>query len=290
MGGRVTMTITGGSSGLIDELQSELARLERLWSRFLGDSELSRLNAAQGRPMKVDPVTIELLRAMQHGFVETEGAFNPTLLPVLVDAGYAASFQDANRVSTAPASSRPGGNPRDILISDTEVQLPFGMTLDSGGIGKGLAADLLTARAIESGATGAMIEIGGDLVAFGEGPIDGAWSVGVEHPDDPERHLEVIRISSGAVATSGTRRRSWTADGETRHHLLDPRTLLPARTGLATATVIAGTGARAEILTKAAFMPPEEGFLAWLPTRNAAGLVVTTEGEIRTSTNWEEYR
>ena len=40
MGGRVTMTITGGSSGLIDELQSELARLERLWSRFLGDSEL----------------------------------------------------------------------------------------------------------------------------------------------------------------------------------------------------------------------------------------------------------
>lgn len=290
MGGRVTMTITGGSTGLIDELESELARLERLWSRFLADSELSRLNAAAGTPLTVDPATVELIRAMQRGFVETDGAYDPTLLPALVDAGYAASFTNADRMSTVPASSRPGGDPSDILIRDTEVQLPVGMTLDSGGIGKGFAADLLAARALEAGAAGAMIEISGDLVAVGEGPLDGVWSVGVEHPDHPERHLEVIRISSGAVATSGTRRRSWTADGETRHHLLDPRTLLPARTGLATATVIAGTGARAEILTKAAFMPPDEGFLAWLPHRNAAGLVITTEGEIRTSANWEDYR
>ncbi|MDP9027683.1 MAG: FAD:protein FMN transferase, partial [Actinomycetota bacterium] len=72
--------------------------------------------------------------------------------------------------------------------------------------------------------------------------------------------------------------------------LLDPRTLLPARTGLHSATVIAGSGARAEVLTKAAFIPPPEGFLNWLPTRNAAGLVITTDNEIRTSSNWEDFR
>jgi thiamine biosynthesis lipoprotein len=290
MGGRVTMTVVGGPRGLIDDLEGELARLESLWSRFLPDSELCRLNGAGGEPLEVDPATVEMIRAMQEGFVETDGAYDPTLLPVLVDVGYATSFQHADRVSTAPASSRPGGDPRDIRIEGTEVQLPLGMTLDSGGIGKGLAADLLVARAVEGGASGALIEIGGDLVAAGTGPFDGAWSVGVEHPDDTSLHLETIRISSGAVATSGTRRRSWTADGETRHHLLDPRALLPALTGLATATVIAGTGARAEVLTKAAFMPPEQGFLAWLPSRNAAGLLITTEGEIRTSANWEDYR
>jgi thiamine biosynthesis lipoprotein len=65
---------------------------------------------------------------------------------------------------------------------------------------------------------------------------------------------------------------------------------MPARTGLATATVIAGTGARAEVLTKAAFVPPPEGFLEWLPTRNAAGLVITTSGELRSTHNWEDYR
>jgi thiamine biosynthesis lipoprotein len=290
MGGRVTLTVVGGPSGLLDELASEVDRLEVLWSRFLPHSELSRLNSADGAPMAVDPATIELIRAMQAGYIETGGAFDPTMLPALVAEGYAVSFQHPGRVTTLAEGVRTGGDLASIEVDGTTVRLPRGMTLDSGGIGKGLAADLLAARALESGASGAMIEIGGDLVALGEGPLDGTWSVGVEHPDDAAQHVEIIRISSGAVATSGTRRRSWTADGETRHHLLDPRTLLPARTGLASATVVAGTGARAEVLTKVAFVPPEQGFLEWLPSRNAAGLIITTEGEIRTSTNWGDYR
>ena len=290
MGGRVTMTLVGGPGGLIDELAYELDRLELLWSRFLPHSELSRLNAANGAPVEVDPATIELIRAMQDGYTETGGAFDPTLLPALVAEGYSMSFQHPGRVTTLAEGVRTGGDLTSIDIEGLTVRLPRGMTLDSGGIGKGFAADLLAARALEAGATGAMIEIGGDLVAVGEGPLDGVWSVGVEHPDDGTQHVEIIRLSSGAVATSGTRQRRWTADGETRHHLLDPRTLLPARTGLASATVVAGTGARAEVLTKVAFSPPEQGFLAWLPSRNAAGLIITTEGEIRTSANWEVYR
>ena len=290
MGGRVALTLVGGPSGLLDELLRELDRLESLWSRFLPDSELTRLNNAEGSPIEVDPATVGLIREMRAGFVETAGAFDPTLLPSLIDAGYAASLDHPERVTTIPASAASGSHLGRIEIEGCQVRLPPGMTLDSGGIGKGYAADLLAARALEAGAIGALIEIGGDLVAVGTGPIDGAWTVGVEHPDDPATHLEVIRIASGAVATSSTRRRRWSVDGETRHHLLDPRTLLPAVTGLATATVIAGTGARAEALTKAAFVPPPEGFLNWLPTRNAAGLVVTIDGEIRTSSNWEDYR
>jgi thiamine biosynthesis lipoprotein len=290
MGGRVTFTLVGGPSGLLDELASELDRLESLWSRFLPDSELSRLNAADGEPLAVDPATVTLIHAMQAGYLETAGAFDPTMLPVLVAEGYAGSFEHPGRVTTLAKSVRTGGDLAAIEIVGTTVRLPHGMTLDPGGIGKGYAADLLAERALEAGAAGAMIEVGGDLVALGEGPLDGTWSVGVEHPDDSSQHVEIVRISSGAVATSGTRRRSWTASGETRHHLLDPRTLLPARTGLASATVIAGTGARAEVLTKVAFAPPEQGFLAWLPSRNAAGLVITTAAEIRRSDNWSDYR
>jgi len=290
MGGRVRMTVIDAPSGLLDELGEELDRLERLWSRFLPDSELSRLNAAGADGLRVDGATVELIQAMQSGYVETFGAFDPTLLPTLVSAGYSESMVHPGRTSAAPRGSAPGGNPADIEISDRWVRLPQGMTLDAGGIGKGLAADLLALRAGERGASGALIEIGGDLVASGTGPVDGAWTIGIEDPDDSSTHLDIIRISSGAVATSGTRRRAWSVDGETRHHLLDPGTLMPARTGLATATVIAGTGARAEVLTKAAFVPPPEGFLEWLPTRNAAGLVITTSGELRTTLNWRDYR
>jgi len=290
MGGRVTMTVIDAPGGLLDELGEELDRLEGLWSRFLPESELSRLNAAGGDGLQVDSATVALIRAMQRGYTETAGAFDPTLLPTLVGAGYRESVVHPGRASAVPAGTAPGGDPADIEIRGRRVRLPQGMTLDAGGIGKGLAADLLAQRAQERGASGALIEIGGDLVAAGTGPIDGAWTIGIEDPDDPSTHLDIIRIASGAVATSGTRRRAWSVDGETRHHLLDPRTLMPARTGLATATVIANTGARAEVLTKAAFVPPPEGFLEWLPTRNAAGLVITTSGELRSTRNWEDYR
>lgn len=290
MGGRANLVVVGTTPGLLDELAEELDRLERLWSRFLPASELSRLNAANGSSVRVAPETVHLIEAMRAGFHETSGAYNPTMLPALVASGYVGSVDDPSRRTVLPPAAHDGGDLDAIEIRAREVRLPRGMTLDSGGIGKGLAADLLVARARERGAAGIMVELGGDLVVSGEPPLDGGWSVGVEHPDDRSQHVEVVRLEAGAVATSGTRQRRWSVDGEERHHLLDPRTLLPARTGLHSATVIAGTGARAEVLTKAAFIPPPEGFLDWLPTRNAAGLVITTEDELLTTSNWEDFR
>jgi thiamine biosynthesis lipoprotein len=290
MGGRANLVVVGAARGLLDELTEELERLEGLWSRFLPGSELSRLNAADGAPVRVDPVTVGMIRAMQDGFAETDGAYDPTMLPALIASGYAGSVDDPSRRTPLPPRARDGGDLREITIDGCDVRLPPGMTLDSGGIGKGFAGDLLCARARERGAAGVMVELGGDLVVSGESPVADGWVIGVEHPDDPSSHVEIVRIGEGAVATSGTRRRRWTVDGEDRHHLLDPRTLLPARTGLLSATVIARSGARAEILTKTAFVPPPGGFLDWVPSRNAAGLVITTDGDIRTSSNWEDYR
>jgi thiamine biosynthesis lipoprotein len=290
MGGRANLVVVGTTPGLLDELAEELGRLENLWSRFLPYSELSRLNTADGRAVRVAPETVGMIEAMRDGYRETAGAYNPTMLPALLVAGYASSVDDPSRRTELLPAAVDGGDLDAIEIRGREVRLPRGMTLDSGGIGKGYAADLLVARARERGAAGVMVELGGDLVVSGESPVDGGWSIGVEHPDDRAQHLDVIRLDSGAVATSGTRQRRWSVDGEERHHLLDPRTLLPARTGLHSATVIAGTGARAEVLTKAAFVPPPEGFLEWLPTRNAAGLVITTDNELRTSSNWEDFR
>jgi FAD:protein FMN transferase len=290
MGGRANLVVVGTMPGLLDELAAELDRLENLWSRFLRDSELSRLNEAGGTPIRVATETVELIEAMRAGCRETAGAYDPTMLPALVTSGYAVSVDDRTRRTVLPPAAVDGGDLDAIEIQGREVCLPAGMTLDPGGIGKGYAADLLCARSRERGAAGAMVELGGDIVVWGESPEAGGWTIGVEHPDDRSQHVEIIRLGSGAVATSGTRRRHWSVDGQERHHLLDPRTLLPARTGLHSATVIAGTGARAEVLTKVAFVPPPEGFLEWLPTRNAAGLVITRDDEIRTSSNWGDYR
>jgi len=290
MGGPAHLTVHHAPPGVLDELADELERLENLWSRFLPGSELSRLNAAGGEVVRVDPATVGLIEAMRDGHRETLGAYDPTMLPALVASGYAASFRDPARRTVLPAEVCDSGELDAIEIRGRDIRLPGGMTLDSGGIGKGYAADLLCARAMERGAVGVLVELDGDLVVAGESPNGEGWSIGVEHPDDPTTHVTIARLGAGGVATSGTRRRRWSVDGDERHHLLDPSTLLPARTGLHSATVIAGTGARAEVLTKAAFVPPPEGFLEWLPTRNAAGLLIGSDGGIRMTSNWEDYR
>lgn len=161
--------------------------------------------------------------------------------------------------------------------------------LDAGGIGKGLAADVICRFALAEGAWGVMAEIGGDVVVAGSAPDGIAWRIGVEDPFDLDAHLAVVRLSAGAIATSSVRKRRWpTASGE-RHHLLDPATGQAADTAAQTVTVIASSGARAEALTKPGFTRSTAEYLAWLPDEGAAGLVVAETGDIHTSENWNLY-
>lgn len=290
MGAHATVTIVGGGSGVMDAVLRELERLEELWSRFVPGSDLSRLNLADGAPVRVDPATVGLLHVMGEAMAETGGAFDPTLLPALVDAGYAVSMVDPAHSTTLPPTARAGGAFGDTVIDGFEVTLPHGLTLDAGGIGKGYAADRLASLARVRGAAGAMVEIAGDLVVFGEAPQPGGWVIGIEDPREPARHLTTVRLADGAVATSGTRKRRWVQDGAERHHLIDPRTGASARDDIDAVTVIAGSGARAEALAKYAFVHPIGDTLAWLPTRNAAGLIVTADGGVHATATWEDFR
>jgi thiamine biosynthesis lipoprotein len=134
------------------------------------------------------------------------------------------------------------------------ASIPAGSCLDPGGIGKGLAADMVVGHLIAAGARGASVSIGGDVAVRGAAPQDGGWLVGVADPMDLDRESTQLAIVLGGVATSGTLRRSWRADDGTEvHHLLDPATGRPARHDreIVAATVVAGTAAWAEVWTKA---------------------------------------
>jgi thiamine biosynthesis lipoprotein len=128
------------------------------------------------------------------------------------------------------------------------VCLPAGTGFDPGGIGKGLAADIVLSELVATGAEGACVNVGGDLRVSGVAP-DGAWTVGVEHPWQ-RLPLVLLGLSAGAVATSTTLRRRWQVDGEVLHHLIDPATGEPSTTDLSLATVLAGEAWSAEVLAK----------------------------------------
>ena len=256
MGCSVEVLIVGGSSDLLDLASTSIDHLERRWSRFLPESDISHLNHAAGSTVHIDLATVVLLQAMRDGWRATAGAFDPTLLAPLVGLGYSASWHDPATVTSLPhgATMRGDLDQLDIDAQHCTARSPLGMCLDPGGIGKGLAADIVVGRLMEAGALGASVSIGGDVAVRGAAPQPGGWLVGVSDPVSLDIEMGQLRMLQGGVATSGTLRRCWhSGTGEAVHHLLDPATGQPARHArqIVAVTVVAGTAAWAEVWTKA---------------------------------------
>ncbi|MHB1172333.1 MAG: FAD:protein FMN transferase [Lacisediminihabitans sp.] len=289
MGGHATITLVGASTVLLDAAFAIAERCEALWSRFITTSDITRLNWAEGQPTTVDPLTVYLIEAMRDGSVLTDGDYDPTLLPDVLAAGYAASTVDSSRITTLPASAVAPGSTRGIAIDGQTVTLPLGTTLDPGGIGKGLAADLVCGFALAEGAWGVMAELGGDVVVAGQAPDGVAWRLGVENPFDPSQHSAVVRLARGSIVTSSQRKRRWATETGDRHHLINPHTHMSAQTNIQTVSVIASSGARAETLTKPGFLRDTAEYLAWLPSVGAAGIVIDELGAMTASENWTRY-
>lgn len=289
MGGHATVSLVGASADLLDAAFALADRCEARWSRFLPTSDIWQLNWAEGRAVEVDPLTLRLIGAMREAAALTGGDFDPTLLPRVIEAGYGASVVAGELVTTLPGSARAPGRLDAVQVEGTRVRMPLGTTLDPGGIGKGLAADLVAGFVLAEGASGVMAEFGGDIVVAGRAPDGVAWLLGVEDPFDTARHLTTVRIARGAIVTSSRRKRRFATPAGQRHHLIDPATGMNPAGSIQTVTVIAATGARAEALAKPGFMRPPEDYLAWLPGVGAAGLIVDADGAQHASTNWGRY-
>jgi thiamine biosynthesis lipoprotein len=257
MGCEAHVVLTGtDAEARLHEVQAEIDALERKWSRFIDDSEVSRMNAKPGVPVLVSPETFMLIERATSAWEMTRGRFDPTVADALIGLGYDRTFK-AIAARTAPVLAPRGApGPSGIRIDPVvrTVTLPEGVHFDPGGIGKGLAADLVVTKMLGTGSAGAMVNLGGDLRAAGEPPTEHGWIVALEDPTDPSRHIARVTIVDGAVCTSSRLLRRWTrADGSEVHHLVDPKTGEPFETDVVSVTVVAGEAWWAEALTKAVF-------------------------------------
>ena len=171
--------------------------------------------------------------------------------------------------------------------ADSIVRLPPGTGFDPGGIGKGLAADLLVGEALRAGVAGVCADIGGDLRVEGRAPNGGSWTIAIEHPARATP-VALLDVASGAVATSTTLRRRWTVAGRARHHVIDPRTGQPSDTDLDAMTIVAGEAWRAEVLATAGLLRGSARAFDLLDDR-AHGLAVTSLGEVTCSPGLGPY-
>ena len=251
------------------------------FTRFERDSELSRLNADPREAVEVSAEMARFVAAALIAARRSGGLVDATLLPQLLDAGYARDIGTPVPLRFAlgcaperlPAHAHPAARWRELTVdrSARVVIRPPGLQLDSGGIVKGLLADLLGAEL--AGHASYAIDSAGDVRVGGSAGL--VRRVHVESPFD-EGVLHTFELREGGIATSGIGRRSWLdANGAPAHHLLDPARGRPAFTGIVQATALAPSACEAEWRAKAALLSGPRRAARWLPH---GGLIVHDDG------------
>lgn len=257
-------------------------------SRFKPDSELVALNADPREAVPASPLLRAAVAAARWAAERSGGLVDPTsVLGALEAAGYAGSRAGltppslAEALAAAPprraAAPNPASRWREVHSDDGAglVRRPPGVRIDTGGTGKGLAADALAVRF--AGRTRFAIDCAGDLRVGGAEAARRPYDIQALHPLTGEA-MRTIRLGTGAVATSGIDSRLWrTADGFA-HHVIDPSTGEPAWTGLISVTALAPTALEAETLTKTALLSGPEGARAVLAEHG--GLLVRDDGDV----------
>ena len=279
-------TIGDDGTELIEGASAHLRELEARWSRFKSSSEINRLNTSAGMPVVVSAPTVALIELGIEGWRVTNGYFDPTVLGDVVRAGYDRSFceitDETARIATS--SFRRGCDGIEVDPSSRTVRLPAGVAVDPGGIGKGLAADLVIDALLAAGAEGALVNVGGDVRVAGASPGAG-WVIELSHAGS-SRPRETVRLVDGAVATSATSYRSWFRSGTRTHHLIDPRTGESVDNDIVSVSVAAARGWQADVLTKAIFVAGVRAGLELADALDAAALITTADGMRHANPPW----
>jgi FAD:protein FMN transferase len=267
----------------LEDLPGWFEGWEQSMSRFRPESELNRINRSAGHPIKVSKPLWDVLKVAEKAERESGNLVTPAIHDQLVAAGYDRSFDSIPGDFQGPG--RMDEN-ETFLLSDIQVEsrtrtvcLPFDCHLDFGGVAKGWAAYQAARRLRSAGST--LVNAGGDIAITGRMSDGSFWSVGVANPDNPSDNLEVLKLGRCGVATSGTDYRRWKRDGIWHHHIIDPRTGLPAITDILSATVIAPTIMEAEMNSKVAVILGGEAASSWLEENPVlAGILVYKTGRI----------
>lgn len=281
--GSACRIVTDGPKALASAARSMVEDLDTRWSRFNAESEISNLNNHSGHIVLLSPNTFSLVQHGEAARVATTGRFNPLMLSQLESLGYERDWAEGPTPADWDSIESASHQPIELFEEIGAARLPPGCRFDPGGIGKGLAADLVTDFLVNEGAQSTSVELGGDLRVTGTPWYGPAWRIGVAHPFDPLLEIGAFTPSHGAVATSSRLGKAWSDKAEPLHHLLDPATGLPADTDVVEASCCAATAWWAEVVAKAALISGAEAGLELMDRLDVAGIVVTCDGSVRST-------
>jgi thiamine biosynthesis lipoprotein len=271
-------------------LRERLRRVDRACSRFRDDSELAAANRRSGEPIELSAELYGFVRAALDAAHSTDGLVDPALGNELRAAGYDRTFVlvAARDGWTFREVERRCAAWREIELDDDRrlLRVPRGVELDLGATGKARTADLAAREIAGATGSGALVALGGDVAAAGPPPA-GGWPVLVAERHDAvlDGPGERIALLEGGLATSSTTARSWTTDRGRMHHVIDPRTGLPAAEVWRTATVAAASCLDANVASTAALVLGA-GARSWLEQRRVHARLVAHTGAVVATRDW----
>ena len=226
--------------------------LEALLSVTSMDSDVYRVNHADGQPVELSADTRQLLADALSICDSTGGVLDVTMYPIVRAWGFTTGEYRVPEADERSELLKRVDYTRVALDGGT-VTLPEGMELDLGSVAKGYTSDQLMALFAGTGVTSAIVELGGNVQALGAKPDGSPWRVAVQAPDG-SGYAGVLEIVDKAVITSGGYQRYFEQDGETYWHIMDPATGAPARSGAASVTIVADRGTMADGLSTSLFI------------------------------------
>ena len=272
----------------VDAAFEEMARLDRLLSRYRQDSDVAHLSQSDAGS-KVAAETAEVLALGLDVARRSGGAFDLTL------GGLKSLWPFDDEVPRVPdqraiAATLVGIGPTALVLDGRQVhkRTPH-LQVDLGGIAKGYAVDRAIAILKQHGIPSAAINAGGDMYLLGQ-RHSRAWRIGIQHPRQTETVLETVQVHDQAVVTSGDYERFFEQDGIRYHHIFDPLSGFPAR-ACQSVTIIADSVALGDALATAVFvLGPDAGLKLLTQYPRTAALIVGADGTLYSSPDWASYR
>lgn len=275
----------GGDEAALDQAEARVKGLEALWSVTDEDSEIYVLN--RDGSAELSPETAGLLDTALDLCERTGGALDISTYPALRAWGFTTGEYSVPG-EEAIAALLPLVDYTKVGLDGTRASLPDGMEIDLGSVAKGYAGDALAALLRENGVTSAMLDLGGNIQAVGTRPDGSPWRVGVRSPDG-EGTIGIVQVENQAVVTSGGYERYFEEGGVRYWHILDPQTGTPARSGLASVTVVGDSGILCDGLSTALFvMGLEDALEHWRQYRDFEAIFIFEDGSVTITAGLED--
>ncbi|MGI6161105.1 MAG: FAD:protein FMN transferase [Christensenellales bacterium] len=275
----VSIKIYGTSDErLLDEAFQLCRDYENKLSRTIAVSEISRLNKEGSLELSYD--TAELIAAAIEYSDISGGAFDISIAPVST----LWEFGESERMPTKDEllAALPFVGYKGISIDGNTVTLGEGMSVELGGIAKGYIADRISDFLKENGVKNALIDLGGNIYAVGSRPSGGEWRIAIRQPfKNRDEGMGVLRVRDKSIVTSGVYERFFERDGELYHHLIDPKTGMPAANGVQSVTVVSDKSVDGDALSTAFFvLGAEKGLALAESIEGVEALFILDDGSI----------